>query len=67
MDRGAWWASPRDCKESDMTEQLSTAQNIDNWLHYGFLHFPAFVLTLSNILCLHMLLTQQYSIIIIAL
>ena len=29
MDRGAWWGvggySPRDCKESDMTEQLTLA------------------------------------------
>ena len=29
MDRGAWWAivSPQSCKESDMTEQLSTTSS----------------------------------------
>ena len=33
MERGAWWAcSPWGCKESDMTEQLSTQRfYILNW------------------------------------
>ena len=26
MDRGAWWATDWGCKESDMTEWVSTAQ-----------------------------------------
>ena len=29
MDRGAWWASPWGCKESDMTERLNTARKND--------------------------------------
>ena len=24
MDRGAWWATAQNCKESDATEQLNT-------------------------------------------
>ena len=28
MDRGAWWATVHGLTESDMTEQLSTAQRI---------------------------------------
>ena len=35
MDRGAWWDSPWDHKESDMTEQLSTAQhNIQEYVSF---------------------------------
>ena len=38
MDRGAWWATVLAVTESDMTEQLSTAQHST----CTFLHFHTF-------------------------
>ena len=43
MDRGTWQVSPRGCKESDMTEQLSThAHDICSLLlqHTKYFHCP---------------------------